>query len=1432
MRIKTFAAIVVLTTVALLAAARPAGLRAEEPGVTFFGWSDQHIQGDGDAKHVLPAIDAMNSLPGTKYPEAIGGTVASPAMVLGCGDMTDHPTPAARDTYNELITHRLKFPAYDVLGNHDEGGDQPTEIMKDWFRTRYGALTYTFDRGGVHFIILYSHFDESLKNPAQAVTREALDDLRKELAKVAKGSPVVVAMHLCSDAITNRDELIDALGDSNVLLVLTGHYHKSKASIHRGINFVQFPSPAGNLVRVPPARPGIGAPEIMVLRITSDRLLAIPYDYKTKTWITKPGKMLDAAIRGPRTDPPRSEALPTDSQRPKASRTGKDAVSEFRGLPDNRIAVRTSLGLRSAEAVDETHVEIVLGMSVTPACGRAVSYRILSFQDDGYAYEKFVMPLAASARTELEIEGPAGCPFPRFQRTVVRLELPRPLKEGVEYFVVAQGSGQEMVTGGHTAQPLVFRKGSRIERDDHAVDLAVLGLRQIEPVGPGIIRLEFGPAFSAEAAHRVENYRVRIAGAAARVVRFGRITKVDAYLPTGWPFVAIPVHEIFLELDRPLKDGDTVDVEVDRSVTTAARTGSLRFESCGTVSNSLKVNQVGYLTDSPVKIAYLGRWMGSFPEKTSAAEGRAAPSASRTYWDDLLASQREKDGPKVAEPSGKQPSASALAFSNPPEFQVCREADAAVAFRGMAKFVHRAGDTSEGVYKVDHSGENVYVLDFTAMKTPGRYFISVPGVGRSLPFSIGDDVYKTAFEVQSYGVFAQRCGIALGPPQSEWRRIACHRKGLVLTSQNRNEQHDIHVDLARKVVRRPTGGQADPALERVTKDAWLVAYYPLDGDFRDASGHGRDLTPVSPAARFSPSKEILPTSSRVLGPTQAGDANGATARGIVPDDTAGYTICGWFKKDENNDFHGVVFGLGTEGWDKPHATVTAGWGVLSFSVGKGSRSTQYVRLNDNAWHHLALVAAPASEKPRRASLYVDGRLACSGDAAASLGEAFSLGTIAGSGAGNAWFADFRLYARTLEAEELLTLATPRPAVAPVVLAAYGGHHDAGDYNPRSHLDVAQTLMDAYEMAPRKFFDSQLNIPERGNGVPDILDEAYWALRLWLDLQDEDGGVYDGTEGAGDPNFIQTVELDPCGDYAYAKDATGSYWFAGAMAQASRLWRAIGKPQDADALLARARRAYRWADEHPPQVKSAQQYAIQYLGPKAYAAAQLLHTTGEAPFNKDFLDVCVWSRKPDAEIEVYGQYDQSLAAWAYVNCPAAATDPKIRQAARKAILQRADVEIRYSQMMAYGFIRNPWAPINWGTGAYENYLPPVMWAYKLTGDEKYRYWIVRTCDNTLGANPLGRSYVVGLGTRTVRAPLHNSRYCHLGEVVPGQQVEGPVQKGEGYRVAETAYPPIQTDFASLQTFVDCHFAIGMDEGMVSNQAKTMAAFGLLLGDPKK
>ena len=66
----------------------------------------------------------------------------------------------------------------------------------------------------------------------------------------------------------------------------------------------------------------------------------------------------------------------------------------------------------------------------------------------------------------------------------------------------------------------------------------------------------------------------------------------------------------------------------------------------------------------------------------------------------------------------------------------------------------------------------------------------------------------------------------------------------------------------------------------------------------------------------------------------------------------------------------------------------------------------------------------------------------------------------------------------------------------------GGWHDAGDYG-RYVVPGAKSVADlliAYDANPELFSDS-IGIPESGNGVPDVLDEARYELEWMLKMQD-------------------------------------------------------------------------------------------------------------------------------------------------------------------------------------------------------------------------------------------------------------------------------------------------------------------------------------------
>ena len=71
----------------------------------------------------------------------------------------------------------------------------------------------------------------------------------------------------------------------------------------------------------------------------------------------------------------------------------------------------------------------------------------------------------------------------------------------------------------------------------------------------------------------------------------------------------------------------------------------------------------------------------------------------------------------------------------------------------------------------------------------------------------------------------------------------------------------------------------------------------------------------------------------------------------------------------------------------------------------------------------------------------------------------------------------------------------------------GGWHDAGDYNKYTNFsfNMLVDLLLAYEETPSVWPDTY-NIPESGNGVPDLLDEVKYELDWLLKMQQPNGSV--------------------------------------------------------------------------------------------------------------------------------------------------------------------------------------------------------------------------------------------------------------------------------------------------------------------------------------
>ena len=135
---------------------------------------------------------------------------------------------------------------------------------------------------------------------------------------------------------------------------------------------------------------------------------------------------------------------------------------------------------------------------------------------------------------------------------------------------------------------------------------------------------------------------------------------------------------------------------------------------------------------------------------------------------------------------------------------------------------------------------------------------------------------------------------------------------------------------------------------------------------------------------------------------------------------------------------------------------------------------------------------------------------------------------------------------------------------------HGGWYDAGDYNKYT-VWTAQYVLDllhAYEENPQAWGDN-FNIPESGNRIPDILDEAKWGLD-WLErMQNPDGSVL--SVMALDEASPPSAATGP--SYYGPISTTATLGTASAFAYAAKVYGNEGYKH-------RALRAYNWANKNP------------------------------------------------------------------------------------------------------------------------------------------------------------------------------------------------------------------------------------------------------------
>lgn len=329
------------------------------------------------------------------------------------------------------------------------------------------------------------------------------------------------------------------------------------------------------------------------------------------------------------------------------------------------------------------------------------------------------------------------------------------------------------------------------------------------------------------------------------------------------------------------------------------------------------------------------------------------------------------------------------------------------------------------------------------------------------------------------------------------------------------------------------------------------------------------------------------------------------------------------------------------------------------------------------------------------------------------------------------------------------------------IQAWGGYHDAGDADRRTyHMIVPSTLLTTYEAFPELWRDDQFNMPDifddkfnilgKGNGVPDILDEAEWGTMFWKYFQEEDGQIPWGTETMGYSPFT-SYDFE---DHLFGSevlDNRTSAWASGLFYHFARLIKPYAAAKAAEYQI-RAEKAYAASMKGYAAAEKQMSPTFQMY----YNVEKYLYTGDQSCH--DYIKAHAADAKALANTYASGTEAFANNAWlvsyffSYVLAPASKTDAATVAIFKEAIKEAADKQVGLLNVNAYP----TGSPMNqnwWGSNvAQGQYSYPMLMMWKLTGDQKYIDTISQMMDYALGLNPLGKCYITQLG-------FNRSEYPH-------------------------------------------------------------------------
>ena len=338
---------------------------------------------------------------------------------------------------------------------------------------------------------------------------------------------------------------------------------------------------------------------------------------------------------------------------------------------------------------------------------------------------------------------------------------------------------------------------------------------------------------------------------------------------------------------------------------------------------------------------------------------------------------------------------------------------------------------------------------------------------------------------------------------------------------------------------------------------------------------------------------------------------------------------------------------------------------------------------------------------------------------------------------------------------------------------YGGYHDAGDADRRAyHMSNPIINLMIYEAFPRYFSDGQFDIPGKfddiynitgyTNGIPDIIDEAAWGSLVWEYLQNEDGSIHFGTETRRYPEpFAAPLDQDDKKYGTVKIDDRATCTGAGLFMHLARIIQRYDAKRSKE-LARRADQAKQFGDKAMAAPERLYYHIQRFLLYREEADHQRIRELYRIAggLKDNVYETPGYSLNND-------RFDNPAYILSYILHKKAGTDPEIVQFFKNAIKDAADANIEELRGHAYPVGNNPDGRA-WGHNVRQpQYAAAPLLQWVLSGDQKYFDAASELMDYKLGLNPIGISYVTGLGFHQVHN-IHDRESAYMASIGQGSK----------------------------------------------------------------